>query len=217
MSSKKASISEFSIIEKYFSNIGQSKGVSLGVGDDCAILEIPSDKQLVTSVDTLVEAIHFPSNSSPSDIAQRALRVNLSDIAAMGAEPHWFTLALTHQTGNEEWIYRFSKALERDAKKFGCTLVGGDLTAGPLSITIQVLGTVDRGKAIKRSGVKEGDYIYVTGSLGELPRLPLFLKNHLIYRTLYLRARSIVFIINFTDQNQEYKRVSFCKILHLQQ
>jgi thiamine-monophosphate kinase len=85
----------------------------------------------------------------------------------MGAEPHWFTLALTHQTGNEEWIYRFSKALEKDAKKFGCTLVGGDLTAGPLSITIQVLGTVDRGKAIKRSGVKEGDYIYVTGSLGE--------------------------------------------------
>lgn len=167
MSSKKASIGEFSIIEKYFSNLGQSEGVSLGVGDDCAILEIPPDKQLVTTVDTLVEAIHFPSKSSPGDIAQRALRVNLSDIAAMGAEPHWFTLALTHQTGNEEWIYRFSKALERDAKKFGCTLVGGDLTAGPLSITIQVLGTVDRGKAIKRSGVKEGDYIYVTGSLGE--------------------------------------------------
>jgi thiamine-monophosphate kinase len=167
MSSKKASIGEFSIIEKYFSNLGQSKGVSLGVGDDCAILEIPPDKQLVTTVDTLVEAIHFPSSSSPGDIAQRALRVNLSDIAAMGAEPHWFTLALTHQTGNEEWIYRFSKALEKDAKKFGCTLVGGDLTAGPLSITIQVLGTVDRGKAIKRSGVKEGDYIYVTGSLGE--------------------------------------------------
>ena len=167
MSSKKASIGEFSIIEKYFSNLGQSKGVSLGVGDDCAILEIPPDKQLVTTVDTLVEAIHFPSSSSPGDIAQRALRVNLSDIAAMGAEPHWFTLALTHQTGNEEWIYRFSKALERDAKEFGCTLVGGDLTAGPLSITIQVLGTVDRGKAIKRSGVKEGDYIYVTGSLGE--------------------------------------------------
>jgi thiamine-monophosphate kinase len=167
MSFRKASLNEFSIIEKYFSTLGKSKGVSLGAGDDCAILDIPSDKQLVTTVDTLVETIHFPSNSSPSDIAQRSLRVNLSDIAAMGADPHWFTLALTLQTANEEWISRFSKALESDAIEFGCTLVGGDLTAGPLSITIQVFGTVDKGKAIKRSGVKEGDYIYVTGSLGE--------------------------------------------------
>ena len=160
------SLNEFSIIERYFYSLGKRKGVSLGVGDDCAILDIPADKQLVTTVDTLVEARHFPLSCSPGDVAQRALRVNLSDIAAMGAVPHWFTLALTLQTPNEKGLHSFSEALESDALKFDCTLVGGDLTQGPLSITIQVFGTVDKNQAIKRTGLGLGDHIYVTGKLG---------------------------------------------------
>ena len=160
-------LDEFSIIQKYFSSLGESQGISLGVGDDCAILDIPKGKQLAVTVDTLVEGIHFPVRASPADIAHRSLRVNLSDIAAMGADPHWFTLALTLPEVSDSWLHQFSQALLTDALSFGCALVGGDTTAGPLSITIQVLGTVSQGKPLIRGGAQEGDSIYITGSLGE--------------------------------------------------
>jgi len=161
------SLNEFSLIQKYFSSSGESKGVTLGVGDDCAILDIPEGKQLVATVDTLVEGVHFPVSASPADIAHRSLRVNLSDIAAMGADPHWFTLALTLPKVSESWLCDFSQALLSDALYFGCSLVGGDTTAGPLSITMQVLGTIPIGSGLTRGGCHEGDSIYVTGSLGE--------------------------------------------------
>tara|TARA_B110000483_G_scaffold241383_1_gene324226 strand:- start:2107 stop:3081 length:975 start_codon:yes stop_codon:yes gene_type:complete len=170
-------LNEFSIIRKYFSSLGKSKGVYLGVGDDCAVLNIPSGKQLVTTVDTLVENVHFPKNSSPGDIAQRSLRVSLSDIAAMGADPHWFTLALTLPKADESWLHQFSQSLHSDALKFGCALVGGDTTSGSLSVTIQVFGTVLKDKAIKRSGAQEEDSIYVTGSLGEAAAAISFFEN----------------------------------------
>lgn len=160
-------LDEFSIIQKYFSSLGESQGISLGVGDDCAILDIPKGKQLAVTVDTLVEGIHFPVRASPADIAHRSLRVNLSDIAAMGADPHWFTLALTLPEVSDSWLHQFSQALLTDALSFGCALVGGDTTAGPLSITIQVLGTISQGKPLIRGGAQEGDSIYITGSLGE--------------------------------------------------
>ena len=160
-------LNEFSLIQQYFSSLGKAPGVALGVGDDCAVLEVPEGEQLVVTVDTLVAGIHFPPDASPADIAHRALRVNLSDIAAMAAQPRWFTLALTLPEANESWLQQFSQALAEDAAIFGCALVGGDTTAGPLSISIQLLGTVPRGKALTRSGAQVGDNIYVTGSLGE--------------------------------------------------
>lgn len=160
-------LSEFSLIQQYFSSLGKAPGISLGVGDDGAVLDVPEGEQLVVTVDTLVAGVHFPFDASPGEIARRALRVNLSDIAAMAAQPRWFTLALTLPEANESWIQQFSQALAEDAALFGCALVGGDTTAGPLSISIQVLGTVPRGKALTRSGAQVGDSIYVTGSLGE--------------------------------------------------
>lgn len=160
-------LNEFSLIEKYFSSLGTASGVTLGVGDDAAVLDIPKREQLVVTVDTLVAGVHFPHNALPSDVAHRCLRVNLSDIAAMGAQPRWFTLALTLPDPNEDWLRQFSQALSDDAELFNCALVGGDTTAGPLSITIQLFGTVPKGKALTRSGAQAGDAIYVTGSLGE--------------------------------------------------
>lgn len=160
-------LNEFSLIEEYFSSLGKAPGITLGVGDDGAVLDVPEGEQLVVTVDTLVAGVHFPLDATPADIAHRCLRVNLSDIAAMGAQPRWFTLALTLPDANESWLRQFSQALSDDAELFNCALVGGDTTAGPLSITIQLLGTVPKGKALTRSGAKAGDAIYVTGSLGE--------------------------------------------------
>lgn len=160
-------LSEFSLIQQYFSSIGTAPGVVLGVGDDCAVLDVPEGQQLVVTVDTLVAGVHFPVTASPGDIAHRSLRVNLSDIAAMGAEPRWFTLALTLPEANEDWVKAFSQALADDASAFGCALVGGDTTAGPLTISIQLFGVVSKGKALTRGGAQVGDSIFVSGSLGE--------------------------------------------------
>lgn len=162
-------MNEFELINKYFTP--QTKlagtGVLVGVGDDCSLLKIRTDKRLAVSVDTLVSGVHFPVDASPGDIAQRALRVCLSDLAAMGAEARWFTLALTLPDTNETWLSAFSQALVDAAKEFNCVLVGGDTTKGPLTISIQVMGEVDEQLALLRSGASPGDSIYVTGSLGD--------------------------------------------------
>lgn len=160
-------LGEFALIRQYFSSLGHASGVVLGVGDDAAVLDVPEGEQLVVTVDTLVAGVHFPLDASPGDIGHRSLRVNLSDIAAMGAQPRWFTLALTLPEANEVWLQQFSQALSEDAAFFGCALVGGDTTSGPLSITIQLFGTVPTGEALTRSGASAGDHIFVTGSLGE--------------------------------------------------
>ena len=161
------SLSEFALIKQYFSSVGGAEGVALGVGDDGALLDISPDQQLVVSVDTLVTGVHFPLDAEPQTIARRALRVNLSDMAAMGAEARWFTLALTLPQAEADWLQAFSRAMAEDAQHFGCALVGGDTTAGPLSISIQMMGTVPRGQALVRSGAHAGDGVYVTGTLGE--------------------------------------------------
>lgn len=161
------SLSEFALIKQYFSSVGGAEGVALGVGDDGAVLDISPDQQLVVSVDTLVAGVHFPQDAAPEDIARRTLRVNLSDMAAMGADARWFTLALTLPQAEADWLQAFSKAMAEDAQYFGCALVGGDTTAGPLSISIQMMGTVPRGQALVRGGAQAGDGVYVTGTLGE--------------------------------------------------
>ncbi len=159
---------EFSLIAEYFSACGAAGADTLlGVGDDCALLAPPPGEVLAVTTDTLLAAVHFPLDSPARLIAQRALAVNLSDMAAMGATPRWFQLALTMPNADQDWLAEFSAGLHAMACQFNCALVGGDTTRGPLTISITLMGTVPSGQALKRSGAKPGDTIYATGSLGD--------------------------------------------------
>jgi thiamine-monophosphate kinase len=159
---------EFSLIEKYFSHHKtQRNDVILGIGDDCAILRPPANQELVVTTDSLIESIHFLRNTSAADIGYKALAVSLSDIAAMGAEPAWVLLSLTLPEANEKWLQEFCDGFYNLLDKFSLVLVGGNTTQGPLNITTQVTGFVSPGKALRRSGAKPGDLIYVTGTLGD--------------------------------------------------
>lgn len=163
-------LAEFELIKRYFDTDALAfprAGVVLGPGDDCALLEVPPGYNLALSIDTLNEGVHFPRDAGASALAQRCLRVNLSDLAAMGAEPLGFTLALSLPDVNERWLRDFSAGLSACARQFRCSLLGGDTTRGPLAITIQVHGLVSAGKALRRSGARVGDAIYVTGTLGD--------------------------------------------------
>lgn len=159
---------EFSLIDHYFKDRGVVRDdVTLAIGDDAAITNIPAGYQLVSAVDTLINGVHFPFDSQPFDVGYKALAVNLSDLAAMGAEPAWATLALTMPEADETWLQQFSDGFFQLAKEFNVQLIGGDTTQGPLSITVQVMGLVPQGMAILRSGAKPGDSIYVSGCIGD--------------------------------------------------
>ena len=141
--------------------------VALAIGDDCALLEVPEGMQLAVSTDTLVAGVHFPPETAAADIGYKALAVNLSDLAAMGAEPAWFSLALTVPEMDWDWLRGFADGLLELAKEHDIALVGGDTTRGPLSITVTVHGLVPAGQALRRSGARAGNDIWVTGSLGD--------------------------------------------------
>jgi len=158
---------EFDIINKYFTDFPQRSDVVLGIGDDAAILQPPKRHELLITTDTLISAVHFPEQTSAEAIGHKSLAVNLSDLAAMGAKPLWFTLALTLPEADSEWLNNFSKGLKKLAVRYQLALVGGDTTQGPLSITIQACGCAPEGRAVRRSGANPGDDIYVTGSLGD--------------------------------------------------
>jgi len=168
-------MSEFNLIETYFTWDDKSAtgtaNVITGIGDDAAVIDIPHDKYLVTSVDTSIAGVHFPTNTPAIDVGHKSLAVNLSDLAAMGAIPKWFTLALTLPSIDKpediQWLESFSRGLKKLASHFECKLIGGDTTQGRLSITIQVMGVVDKGAALLRSGANSGDLIFVTGTLGD--------------------------------------------------
>ncbi|NBS27119.1 MAG: thiamine-phosphate kinase, partial [Gammaproteobacteria bacterium] len=165
-------VSEFDLIKDYFNRPGlvptpeQSERIPLGIGDDCALLELPPEKLLAVSMDTLVADVHFPAKADSELIAQRALAVNLSDLAAMGAEPLAFTLALTLPKAESTWLEGFSRGLQDIIQRYQCPLIGGDITKGPLSITIQVHGLVDKSRALTRNGASIGDLVFVSGELG---------------------------------------------------
>lgn len=158
---------EFELIQTYFAGRGpKRKDVILGVGDDAALTKVPPDQLLVVATDTMVESVHFFPDASPRSIGHRALAVNLSDFAAMGAEPAWASVALTIPEINEEWLQGFSDGLFEIADYYNVQIIGGDTTRGPLSVTISLKGFVSEEKALRRSGAKAGDWICVTGQLG---------------------------------------------------
>tara|TARA_R110000824_G_scaffold336_10_gene2351 strand:+ start:36042 stop:37034 length:993 start_codon:yes stop_codon:yes gene_type:complete len=165
-------VSEFNLIRDYLNKPGliptpeQAASLPLGIGDDCALIDLPAGKLLAVSMDTLVAEVHFPSKADPALIAQRALAVNLSDLAAMGAEPLAFTLSLSLPSTEASWLEAFSQGLKHMVQGYQCPLIGGDISKGPLSITIQVHGLVDRGQALTRSGASVGDLVFVSGELG---------------------------------------------------
>ena len=162
---------EFSIIERYFksiSNLSQHENtVVIGPGDDCAVLRVPDHMELCVSTDTLIEGVHFLPNSPAKVVASRTMAANLSDLAAMGATPYAFLLAMTSPEAREDWLEGFSTTLAEIIQQYQVPLVGGNLSKGPLSLTVTIMGTVPAGSAIKRSGASVGDDIYVTGTLGD--------------------------------------------------
>jgi thiamine-monophosphate kinase len=160
-------MSEFDLIAKYFTRASKRDDVLLGVGDDAAVLQMPSNRRLVAAVDTIVAGVHFPIGTDAAAIGHRALAVNLSDMAAMGAEPAWITLSLSLPTSDSHWLERFSAGLYQLADRYNVALVGGDTVCGPLSITVQIMGHIDTDRWLTRSGAKPGDAIFVSGVPGE--------------------------------------------------
>jgi thiamine-monophosphate kinase len=161
-------ITEFALIERFFSRCGAQRGdVELGVGDDGALLRAPVGEDLVAAIDTLVAGVHFLPHAEPASIGHRALAVNLSDLAAMGARPAWALLALTLPAADENWLEEFARGLDALARAHNVALVGGDTTRGPLCVTVQVLGHVPRGSALRRAGGSPGDALFLSGTAGD--------------------------------------------------
>lgn len=158
---------EFSLIERIARRVRTRADVVCGIGDDAALLAVPAGQQLVVTMDTLVAGVHFPHDTAAADIGWKSLAVNLSDLAAMAATPAWCTLALTLPDNNSVWLEAFLDGFFELADQHGIALVGGDTTRGPLSITVTAHGWVDTGQALRRSGARAGDSIWVTGTLGD--------------------------------------------------
>ncbi len=162
------SLSEFQVIERYFARGSVTReDVVLGVGDDAALLQVPLGHQLFTAIATLTEGTHFLPDADPGSLGHRALAVPLSRLAGAGAAPAWATLALTVPSSEEPWLERFSEGFQRLAHRFDVQLVGGDTTQGPRSTTVVASGLVPDGPGNLRGQARDGDLIYVTGTLGE--------------------------------------------------
>jgi len=170
---------EFDLIKKYFSFEHHRDDVLLAGGDDCASVTVAANQQLMITSDTLISGVHFPEKTSASDIAYKAVMVNLSDLAAMGATPAWLSLAITIPEVDDNWLAEFSSSMQQLLERFNVCLIGGDTTKGPLSITIQAMGFCDKDKSLQRSQAKLGDLIFVTGTLGDAAIGLLALQNNL--------------------------------------
>ena len=170
---------EFELIRQFFQPLAdhaRTDQLLLGPGDDCAIQRVPPGHDLVFSVDTLVEGVHFPERYSPFYLGWRALAVATSDLAAMGAQPVCFTLALTLPKAEEAWLSGFADGLAKASADFGIALAGGDTTRGPLAVSIQVHGTVAEGGGLRRTGARPGDLVCVSGTLGDAGAALAFLN-----------------------------------------
>ncbi|EBO7981299.1 thiamine-phosphate kinase [Salmonella enterica] len=172
---------EFSLIARYFDRVRSTRlDVETGIGDDCALLNIPEKQTLAISTDTLVAGNHFLPDIDPADLAYKALAVNLSDLAAMGADPAWLTLAITLPEVDEPWLEAFSDSLFELLNYYDMQLIGGDTTRGPLSMTLGIHGYIPAGRALKRAGAKPGDWIYITGTPGDSAAGLAVLQNRLL-------------------------------------
>ena len=183
MSSHSKPFGEFDLIERFFKTGADSlrtnsdQAITLGIGDDCALIKPRADEEVAITSDMLVEGRHFFAGADPELLGRKALAVNLSDLAAMGARPIGFTLAIALPTADDPWLEAFSKGLFAMAKEYSCPLIGGDTTAGPLTISITAFGSLPKGEAIRRSGAKPGDDIWVSGTVGDA-RLVLAALHH---------------------------------------
>jgi thiamine-monophosphate kinase len=161
-------LSEFALIDRYFRSCGATRGdVRLGVGDDAALLAPAAGQDLVAATDTLVAGVHYPEPADPASLGHRALAVNLSDLAAMGARPAWALLALTLPQAEPAWLAQFAAGLGELARAHDVALVGGDTTRGPLCVTVTLLGHVPSGGALRRAGGAAGDVLFVSGTPGD--------------------------------------------------
>lgn len=160
-----SSMSEFDLIRRHFTRVAPN--ALLGVGDDAALLQVRQGYVLAVSTDMLVSGTHFFSDADPFLLGHKTLAVNLSDLAAMGATPRWATLALSLPVADEAWLTQFSAGFFALAEKYGVELVGGDTTRGPLNLSVTIMGEVPGGLALRRSGARAGDEIWVSGVLGD--------------------------------------------------
>ncbi len=161
-------VSEFTLIDRYFAGrFPRRTDVVLGIGDDCALLAAPAGVCLAVTLDMLVGGVHFMADADPAGVGHKALAVNLSDLAAIGAEPAWITLGLSLPEPDERWLENFCQGLFALAAQFQVQLVGGDTTRGPLTIAIQAHGFVPPQQALRRDGARPGDAICVTGTPGD--------------------------------------------------
>ena len=174
-------LGEFELIARYFSKGATRADVLLGVGDDAALLEVPPDRVLVAAVDTLVEGRHFLADAPADSVGHQALAVNLSDLAAMGAEPAWALLSLSLPDPDEAWLEGFASGLYALAGRHGVAVVGGDTVRGPRVVSVTALGLVERGMALRRDGARVGDLVYVSGWPGEAAAgLELLERGHAV-------------------------------------
>ena len=161
-------LTEFALIDRYFRSCGATRAdVRLGVGDDAALLTPAAGQELVAATDTLVAGVHYPEPADPASLGHRALAVNLSDLAAMGARPAWALLALTLPQADPAWLAQFAAGLGELARAHDVALVGGDTTRGPLCVTVTLLGHVAGGSALRRAGAAPGDVLFVSGTPGD--------------------------------------------------
>lgn len=171
-------MTEFDLIDYFFKSIPHRRDdVCIGIGDDAACLSIKPGHQLVVTTDTLVAGSHFLTTWDAFDIAYKAVMVNISDIAAMAAEPAWLSLALTLPDADEAWLNRFSQGLSAAFSQYHLALIGGDMTRGPMTLTITLHGMIPEGKSVQRQGAQPGDKIYVTGPLGGAAQAVAFLDK----------------------------------------
>jgi thiamine-monophosphate kinase len=171
-------MTEFDLIRTYFASQSLVRtDVRVGIGDDAAIVCAPPGMEIVVTTDALVAGVHFVADVDPFTLGHKSLAVNLSDLAAMGAEPAWFLLALTLPEARGDWLQRFAEGMFALARRHNVQLIGGDTTRGPLAVVITALGTIPQGKGMRRSGARLGDLVYLTGEVGDAALALLSLRG----------------------------------------